>query len=176
MHAALLTVLLLAFQFGGQTPPSPPQNVNPCEQDAKYRELDFWIGEWDARGLKQAPTAPPSSSVITKILNGCVILENWKSLGFAGQSFNIFDRTRGKWHQTWVDTAGGLHEYWGELKDGNMVYEGMIAPTPGKPPQQTRMTFFNLGPDKVRQLVEHSTDGGKTWQVRFDIAYARRKS
>jgi hypothetical protein len=170
-----VTLLLIALQSAA-APAAPQQQTNVCEQDPKYRELDFWVGEWDARGLKQPPNAPPASSVITKILNGCVIFESWKSQGYAGQSFNIFDRARGKWHQTWVDTAGGLHEYWGELKDGNLVYEGMIAPTPGKPAQQTRMTFFNLGPDRVRQLAEFSTDGGKTWQVRDDIAYTRRKS
>ena len=69
------------------------------------------------------------------------------ALAIRGQSFNIYDRSRAQWHQTWVDSTGGLHEYWGNLKDGNMVYERVVPPTPGqKGPQQTRMTFFNLGP------------------------------
>jgi tetratricopeptide (TPR) repeat protein len=151
------------------------RNARPCEHDPKYRELDFWIGEWDARGANAPPNTPPSSSVITKIHTGCVILESWSSPGYTGQSFNIYDRSRGKWHQTWVDSTGGLHEYWGELKGANMIYEGQIPPLPGMSPQQTRMTFFNLGPDKVRQLVERSADGGKTWQVNYDISYTRRQ-
>ncbi len=152
------------------------RNARPCEHDPKYRELDFWIGEWDARGVNAPPNTPPSSSVITKIHTGCVILESWRSPGYTGQSFNIYDRSRGKWHQTWVDSTGGLHEYWGELKGGNMVYEGMIPPIPGQTgPQQTRMTLFNLGPGKVRQLIERSGDGGKTWQINIDINYTRRQ-
>lgn len=152
------------------------RNARPCEHDPRYREFDFWLGEWEARGANVPPNTPPSSSVITKIHNGCVILETWKSPGYSGQSFNIFDRFRGQWHQTWVDSTGGLHEYWGGLKDGNMVFEGLIPPTPGqKGPQPTRMTFFNLGPDRVRQFVERSPDGGKTWQVGYDFIYTRKK-
>jgi len=65
---------------------------------------------------------------------------------------------------------------WGALTGGNMVYEGTIPPTPGQSGmQKTRMTFFNLGPDKVRQLVERSSDDGKTWQVSYDFIYTRSR-
>jgi tetratricopeptide (TPR) repeat protein len=152
------------------------RNARPCEHDARYRELDFWLGEWDAKNANAPPNTPPSSSVITKIHNGCVILETWRSPGYSGQSFNIFDRSRGKWHQTWVDSTGGLHEYWGYLKDGNMVYEGTIPPNPGQSgPQLTRMTFFNLA-GQVRQLVEQSSDAGKTWRVAYDFFYTKKAS
>jgi tetratricopeptide (TPR) repeat protein len=151
------------------------RNARPCEHNPKYRELDFWLGDWEARNVNAPRTSPPASSAITKIHNGCVILETWQSPGYSGQSFNIYDRSRKQWHQTWVDSTGGLHEYWGNLKDGNMVYEGMIPPTPGQSgPQQTRMTFFNLGDGKVRQFVERSTDGGKTWVVGYDFIYTKK--
>ncbi len=152
------------------------RNARPCEHDVRYSQLDFWVGEWDARGVNAPPSAPPSSSVITKIHSGCVILETWRSPGYSGQSFNLYDRARDRWHQTWVDSTGGLHEYWGALIGGNMVYEGMIPPAPGQSGmQKTRMTFFNLGPDQVRQLVERSSDDGKTWQVSYDFIYTRRR-
>jgi hypothetical protein len=40
----------------------------------------------------------------------------------------------------------------------------------------TKLTFFRLGPDRVRQLSEVSTDGGKTWTTNYDLIYTRRKS
>jgi len=89
------------------------RNARPCEHDDRYRQLDFWIGKWDARGVNAPPSAPPSSSVITKIHSGCVILETWRSPGYSGQSFNIYDRVRDRWHQTWIDSTGGLHQYLG---------------------------------------------------------------
>jgi hypothetical protein len=37
---------------------------------------------------------------IEKILNGCVIRESYKTpSGYAGESFNIFDASRGVWHR-----------------------------------------------------------------------------
>ena len=151
------------------------RNAHPCDHDALYRQLDFWLGEWDVVAANAPPNTPPASSVITKIHNGCVILESWTAPAQTGQSFNIYDRSMKKWHQTWVDSTGGLHEYWGSLQYGNMVYEGDIPAPPGASGRMhTRLTFFNLGPDRVRQLSERSADGGKTWQVNFDLQYTRR--
>lgn len=151
------------------------RNARPCEHDPKYREFDFWLGEWDVRPASAPPNSPPASNVITKIHGGCVVLESWTAPGQTGQSFNIYDRSRGKWHQTWVDSTGGLHEYWGQLQDGNMVFSGDLPPLRGQSQRrQTRLTFFTLGPDKVRQFSEVSLDGGKTFQVNYDLIYTRR--
>ena len=68
----------------------------------------------------------PGRNVIEKAHNGCVLIENWTGPGETGQSFNLYDRTSKRWNQTWVDSNGGRHEYWGELKDGNMVFAGEI--------------------------------------------------
>jgi tetratricopeptide (TPR) repeat protein len=152
------------------------RNQRPCAHDPLYNQLDFWLGEWEVRGVNQPPGVPPASSTITKILNNCVVLESWRAPGSEGQSFNIYDRSKKLWHQTWVDATGGLHEYWGTIKDGNMVYEGTLPPLPGQTSrQQTRMTFFNLGPDRVRQFSERTSDGGETWQVNYDLTYIRKK-
>jgi tetratricopeptide (TPR) repeat protein len=151
------------------------RNARPCEHDPKYREFDFWLGEWDVRPANAPPSSPPATNIVTRIHNGCVLLESWTAPGQTGQSFNIYDRSRGKWHQTWVDSTGGLHEYWGQLQDGNMVFIGDLPPLPGQTSRRpTRLTFFKLEPDKVRQLSEVSVDGGRTWRVNYDLIYRRR--
>jgi len=151
------------------------RNARPCMYDPRHKEFDFWLGTWDVRPNGQ-PTAPPGRNVITKILDGCVVLESWSAPGSAGQSYNIYDRTRGKWFQKWVDNSGGLHEYAGELRDGNMVYEGdMPAPRPSTNRVRVRVTFFNLPGGGVRQFAERTTDNGATWQVNYDLIYTPAK-
>jgi hypothetical protein len=59
----------------------------------------------------------------------------------------------------------------GSYSDGAMRYEGEVY-APAK--TRTRMTFFNLGPDKVRQLGENSSDAGKTWTTVWDAIYLRK--
>jgi hypothetical protein len=152
------------------------RNARPCERDPVYRQFDYWLGTWDVRPSGAPADLPPMSNVITKIHNGCVLLESWTAPGQTGQSFNIYDRVSKKWHQTWVDSTGGLHEYWGELRDGNMVFEGDIPAPPSVGGRiHTRLTFFRLADGSVRQYSERTSDDGKTWQVNYDLIYTRRK-
>ena len=150
--------------------------VRPCAHDQRYREFDFWLGDWDVRPTGQPPAGPPSRNTITSDEDGCVLTEHWESpSGSKGRSFNIFDRSYGVWRQTWVDNIGGQHDYKGSLKDGNMVFVG-DTPAPngqlGRIP--TRLTFFKIGKDTVRQFSEISNDSGRTWQVSYDLTYVRR--
>lgn len=150
--------------------------ARPCLHDLRYREFDFWIGDWDVRPTGQPPSGPPARNIVTLEERGCVVMEHWSApSGSHGQSFNIFDRSIGLWRQTWVDAQGGQHDYRGQLKDGNMVFAGDI-PAPngqlGRVP--VRLTFFNLGKDSVRQFSEISTDSGKTWRTNYDLMYVRR--
>ncbi|HEX6573749.1 MAG TPA: tetratricopeptide repeat protein [Gemmatimonadaceae bacterium] len=151
------------------------RNARPCMYDAKFKEFDFWVGTWDVRP-RLAPTNPPARSEITKIDDGCVVHESWKAPASVGQSFNIWDRTREKWFQIWVDNSGGLHEYSGTYSDNAMRYEGT---TPALPPAsgrvKTRLTFFKIAADTVRQLSESEGQDGK-WSVNYDFIYTRRKN
>jgi ketosteroid isomerase-like protein len=151
--------------------------VRPCMHDARFREFDFWLGEWDVRPTGQPAAGPAARNTVTLDDNGCVVTEHWVAPGGSeGQSFNIFDRSMGQWRQTWVDNVGGQHDYRGTLKGGNMVYLG-DTPAPngqaGRIP--TRLTFVHIGPDSVRQFSEQSSDSGRSWQVAYDLMYVRRK-
>jgi tetratricopeptide (TPR) repeat protein len=151
------------------------RNARPCVHDPRHAEFDFWLGEWEVRPRANSQ-APPSTNVITKIHDGCVVLESYTAGPFTGQSFNIFDRTRQKWNQTWVDRSGGLHVYWGEVRDGTMYYEGeMPDPTNPTGRLRTRLTFFRIAADTVRQFSESTRDDGTTWFVNYDLIYTRRK-
>ncbi|HZJ01714.1 MAG TPA: hypothetical protein VFD22_13720 [Gemmatimonadaceae bacterium] len=150
------------------------RNAHPCMYADHTKEFDFWVGSWDVRP-KGAPTTPPARNEVTKIDDGCVVHESWTAPGSVGQSFNIYDSTRSKWFQIWVDNSGGLHEYSGNYSDNAMRYEGT---TPALPPAtgrvQTRLTFFKLAPDTVRQFSESLKPDG-TWGVNYDLIYTRRK-
>ena len=170
-----------------QTPAAPAAQPKPFDCSApEYRQFDFWIGEWDVvpNPATAPPNAPPpqpgrqpASNVVQKAHNGCVIVENWDDrVGGTGQSFNIFDRTSRRWHQTWVDSNGGLHEYWGELKDGSMVYLGQVPLPPASRFQgrrTVRLSFIPMGANKVRQFSE-SLNADGTWSVNYDLIYTRR--
>lgn len=182
-----LSALLLPLMTITTQPPQPaPPPPKPYDCSApEHRQFDFWIGEWDVvpnpdtRPANAPPPPPgrkPGRNIIAKAHNGCVIVENWDDrIGGTGQSFNVYDRAKKRWQQTWVDSNGGLHEYWGELKDGNMVYTGEVPLPPASRFQgrrTVRLTFFPLGPDKVRQFSESLNVDG-TWSINYDLIYTR---
>lgn len=144
----------------------------PCEFTPEYRQFDFWVGEWDVK-TPQGQTA--GTNTIQRLEEGCLILENWTgSQGGTGKSINFYNASTSKWRQTWVSSTGGVTEYEGSYKDGAMRYEGETQRNGTK--VMLRLTFFNLGPDRVRQFAEQSADGGKNWTVTYDFTYIRKKA
>ena len=152
----------------------------PCITDPVYRQFDFWIGEWEvyAKNGKKA-----GDSKIELILDSCIILENWKSASvsqgvyYAGKSFNTYNNTTGQWQQTWVDNVGGTAEFLeGRFENNKMIF----LTKPFKVTKDTtairRLTFYNLGIDKVRQFGEISKDNGATWNTEYDLEYRRKKN
>jgi hypothetical protein len=175
-----IAILVTALQAAGPAPAPKPFDCSSPD----HRQFDFWVGEWDvvpnpATPLPGTPPAAsqPASNVVIKAHKECVVIENWDDRrGGTGQSFNIYDRVRKQWHQTWVDSNGGLHEYWGELKDANMVFIGSVPLPPASRFQgrrTIRLTFTPIGSDKVRQFSESLNVDG-TWSPNYDLIYTRR--
>ena len=112
-------------------------------------------------------------------MNGdCTVQENWTSAGAGGggKSWSFYDTSIRKWRQLFIFDTGVIWEYTGELRDGAMHFERSIPATPNAPAAVQRMTFFPIARDSVRQLIQSSTDGGKTWTVGFDGMYVRASS
>jgi hypothetical protein len=148
-------------------------STHPCRDAQEYRQLDFWVGEWEVFGPKGKTVG---ASSVQLILGDCVVFENWTGAGgYTGKSFNLYDARTRKWKQTWVDDRGGMLEFTGEFKDGAMRYTGESFAQDGKPVMD-RLTFFPLAEGRVRQLWEQSSDKGKTWSTVFDGTYVRKRS
>ena len=93
----------------------------PCKGTAhpEYRQLDFWVGEWEVYG----GTQKAGDSRIQLILKDCVVLENWAgTTGDSGKSFNKYNSVTKKWEQFWVSDTGSTQHFTGELVDGEMRY------------------------------------------------------
>ncbi|MGH2666496.1 hypothetical protein [Flavobacterium sp.] len=150
----------------------------PCETDPVYNQFDFWVGEWDAYALNGKLAG---HSKITKILDNCVVLEEWISAGaqqglvFSGKSFNSYNSATKQWQQNWIDNTGGSTEYLtGHYENDAMYFVSRPFNNKGVTSIR-RLTFFKLKEGKVRQFGEISTDNGKTWTVEYDLEYRLKK-
>jgi hypothetical protein len=164
----LVIIGVLANSASAQNPPAAR-----CKASAEYNQFDFWVGAWDVKSTQAENGPTVGSSKIERLVEGCVILENWDSPGFTGKSWNYYDPSAKRWHQVWLDMSGRRADYAGEYKENAMRFEGEVTLANGNK-FKTRMTFFNLGPTKVRQFAERSTDDGKTWTTTVDLTYIRK--
>ncbi len=155
------------------------KNARPCMYDEKYREFDFWLGEWEVYGTldKSGPKAGHNS--ITRAEQGCLILENWQGAGgTTGMSMNYYDGIKGQWVQRWVSGGGTVIDYAGGLieQDGKnamrLVGKIYYASDLQQPQiRDFRGTWSSLDDGVVQQFFEESIDGGETWYPWFKGFY-----
>ena len=167
MGAAATTLAFLLLGAATTHAQQPAQQPPTCDTP-EHRAFDFWIGEWDVTNPRGNVAG---TNRIEPILNGCVLQENWTGAGGSiGHSFNIYDRSSGRWHQTWVDNSGLLLQLSGGLVDGAMV----LSSDPAAGNALQRITWTPNADGSVRQHWESSSDGGGTWTTVFDGLYRRR--
>lgn len=143
----------------------------PCQYNERLKEFEFWVGEWN---VYTTLGNKAGESKIEKILNQCVILENWINTGGRkGKSFNVINSNTGDWEQTWVDDSGNTTEF----KKGKFNNNTLSFIAEGKDQKNLvlyqRLTFYKNDDGTVRQLGEVSSDG-KDWQVSYDLLYIKK--
>ena len=143
--------------------------AGPCDTPA-HRQFDFWVGEWT---VHKVDGSIAGENTITREFGGCVLRERYATpSGYRGESLNIYDASRKRWHQTWVDIGGALLQLEGGLQDGRMVLEGEGVGADGKPLRH-RISWTPLEDGRVRQHWE-STDASGQWTTAFDGTYTRK--
>lgn len=168
MEKTMIWLCLLVFGLQSQAQ-TQAQN-RPC-QTPEYRQMDFWIGDWEVFDTEGKLVG---TNRIEQILGSCVLMENWKGNGGSvGHSFNIFNRQTQRWEQTWVDNGGSVIYFHGEWKEGKMEYLSETTDPKGKP-LLFKMTFEPHSDGSVHQLWVASSDEGKEWTVLFDGLYKQK--
>ncbi len=143
----------------------------------EYRQLDFWVGDWDTYDLDGAGN--PAKKVVARnrvdrILGGCALREVYEQTdGLVGQSFSTYDASRKVWHQTWVTNRGQLLVVEGRLEGDRLILTGPL-PAAGAPAGTLRVAW-QPRKDGVRETAESSGDGGKTWKPLFDVLFRPHK-
>ena len=167
------TLALAAIASFGIASASPDSTKAPCSAP-EFRQFDFWIGNWEVRNPKGDLVG---TNLVERILGDCVIQEHWKGkLGLEGSSFNIYDPSDGRWHQTWVDGRGTLLLLSGGLQDGKMVLTGDLASgkRPGTRAPQ-RITWEKLPDGRVRQHWQSSRKAAGPWEDVFLGLYSMKR-
>src|SRR5262245_13603226 len=101
---AVSSMVLFLVAAASVAPAAASAATPPCAAP-EYRQLDFWIGDWDVFDL--GDSKPSMRIEVEKILDGCALRESYSDVnGMIGESINFYDPGRKQWHQTWVTNRG----------------------------------------------------------------------
>ena len=171
MKQPLAALLLAAVVLAATAVIAQSQARYGCDSP-ESRQLDFWLGDWEltyTAGGKEVK----SRNRISKVLGGCVILEEFSGdagTRLEGRSFSTYDRATGRWKQTWVDNTASYLDFDGATVDGNMAFVRAFTKD-GKTTHQ-RMVFRDVNPDSLTWQWQSSPDA-TAWATQWEISYKR---
>ena len=178
-RAPWLALLAAAITAGAPTPSlAQPAQAPPCS-GAEFHQLDFWLGDWDAR-WDAAPGQPAGHgrNQITRDFDNCVIHEHFDggaSTGnLRGESWSVYHAPAQRWRQSWVDNQGGYFALSGGPEPGGkfvLVSYGLEDNAP-----RQRMVFEDITPASFTWRWQRTPDNGATWADTWVIYYTRRSS
>jgi hypothetical protein len=166
--------MLIALALAAATPAAQPP---PCS-GPEYRQLDFWVGDWDAEfALPAGKTGHAVNRITRSEFGDCVIAEHFEQadIGFVGASFSTYDRLKKKWVQTWVDNGGGYITLIGGPVEGQPYGFELVTVDP-RGPQATfsRMIWQDVKADSFTwRWQARQADG--SYADSWVIDYKRRK-
>jgi len=178
INKSILVFMMLPFcamaeptadpEAGGQS------TASPCETDERFREFDFWVGEWDVRDGQGTLQGENS---ITRQEKGCVLVERWQGVqGSTGMSINYLDRITDEWVQIWHAAGGYQIDIRGGLTGDGMLLSGTIHYIGTGQTAPFRGLWTPLPDGRVRQFFEQSNDDGATWEPWFEGFYSRQSA
>jgi hypothetical protein len=169
MRPLLLAAALAACASGRQA--APPFAAGGGCAAPEYHALDFWLGEWEVR---DPAGSLEGTNRIAADLSGCAVRESWTDAkGVRGESTFFYDRAARRWKQVWITEDGDWKEKAQvESPPGSVRFQGELPrPNGGTVLDRTTLTLLDDG--RVRQRIEQSRDGGKTWPASWEGLYAR---
>ena len=176
INIVILASSALAFDALAEASETPAADesatASPCQQDARFREFDFWVGDWnvhDGEGTLQG------ENTISREERGCVLVERWQGVqGSTGMSINYLDKITDEWVQIWHAAGGYQIEIRGGLTGEGMLLRGTIHYIGTGQTAPFRGLWTPLPDGRVRQFFEQSNDDGKTWVPWFEGFYSRK--
>lgn len=150
-------------------------NQAPCSSP-EASQFDFWVGEWELTWQNADGTEGKGINVIKKILDGCVIEENFISSdsgNFTGRSYSVYNPNKQIWLQTWVDNTGAYLDLMGGMNDDKMILSRTAVDSKGEKVEM-RMVFYDISTNGFYWNWESSRDNGNTWSIAWKIKYTRK--
>lgn len=149
-------------------------SISPAVSQLNETSFDFWVGHWDLEWKDTSGKVLKGTNRIEKTLDGKVIQEFFEDQqGFKGTSISVYNPKTKTWHQAWADNQGAYFDFIGDVIDDMPVFKTKPIEKDGQI-SFSRMVFKHISDDSFIWDWESTKDGGKTWQLNWQINYQRQ--
>jgi hypothetical protein len=174
MRILLAASAMLSLAAGAN---AQQQTQTPPCSTPEFRQMDFWVGTWDAHYAADTSQPPGGTNVITREYGSCVIQEQFdggpQAQGLIGHSVSTYHAPTQQWRQTWVDNQGGYFALSGG-RVGDIFILTSYQMNTNTPAQ--RMVFADITDKSFTWRWQATADAGATWTDSWVIHYVRRRS
>ncbi len=156
MVLLILAAAATAAPCGVQAEQSGPPN------DPSY--YDFWPGDWHLVVDGEVEDQPRFQ--VRPGLHPRSFEEEWHMEGYEAEAWRVWDSSSDRWMFIWISDQGHF-QIWEEKKVGDHWYMFKEFVIEGET-VLSRQAFIPRDDGRVVRTSEHSSDGGKTWTLRFE--------
>ncbi len=178
ISTSVAAALLAGCAEAGETAAEPAQiaTAQATCQEAEYRQMDFWVGDWALSWDNGDETTGSGTNVITRSPFGdCVVTENFDGVaanGLAGLSVSTYSKPHKLWRQTWVDNQGSYFSLYGGPKDdGTFILEMERLSDKGP---YSRMVFEDIKAGSLVWRWQGKKAETDDWADQWVINYVRK--
>jgi hypothetical protein len=151
------------------------QTDAPYAESADTHYFDFWPGTW-AHLIDGRPDPKATTFRVSRSVHPAAYEEGWtlvddKGVARRSRGLRAWDQTRQRWMFAWV-SDNGLFQVWDGERVGEHWYIVRAFEVNGER-FLSRQAWIPQGPDRLIRIMERSTDGGTTWQLRSRTEFGR---
>lgn len=170
-NAIFGTVLIGAMAF--MSPAMAQQQATPSCATDEYRQMDFWVGHWDAQWVDADGTEQHGTNTISLQLDGCMVFEEFDGNPgnvLLGRSMSEYFACAEAWKQVWMDNTGGYFALTGGVVGDDFI---LLMDRPVDAAPYLRMVYTNISHESFDWLRQGSPNEGESWEDRWAIQYTR---
>jgi hypothetical protein len=166
--AQIVAACLAVFATPTVARSQPRRKGQECKQ-ARFRELDFWIGDWKVVKLDHSESAKVT---VAPILGGCALTEHWAAMGGNdGRGLSTYNSATQKWEYFWV-AANGYTSFWTGRPGENAMRFTAAQPSPGAASLR-KWSLTKLPDGRIEEQASFSKDNGMTWATQYTLYWER---
>ena len=172
-------VSICAASMSAQTPAKRTPQQMQASYEAHKGDFDYLLGDWEFSAVSRDYGNFRGFWSAVR-LDGGQILDEYRIVGDKGETFYVtstlrnYNKVLDRWELVGMDARNGLQDMGTAQRVGAEMHIEQRFGVMSDQPSTWKIRYYNIQPDRFSWIADRSTDGGKSWQAKYQTIEARR--